>query len=92
MQGGLRAKLGYLLLKPIFKSIKKKMDYNENGGAVLLGLKKLSLNRTAVPRQNLFALQYCRQSKWRKAALWKKSRKQSLKEFDKSLIERNNRL
>ncbi|MGI6133525.1 MAG: phosphate acyltransferase PlsX [Christensenellales bacterium] len=40
MQGGLRAKLGYLLLKPIFKSIKKKMDYNENGGAVLLGLKK----------------------------------------------------
>ncbi len=41
MQGGLRAKLGYLLLKPIFKSIKKKMDYNENGGAVLLGLKKI---------------------------------------------------
>lgn len=41
MQGGLRAKLGYLLLKPVFKSIKKKMDYNDKGGAVLLGLKKI---------------------------------------------------
>lgn len=41
MAGGLRAKLGYLLLKPVFKNIKKKMDYNEKGGAVLLGLKKI---------------------------------------------------
>lgn len=41
MNGGLRAKLGYLLLKPVFKGIKKKMDYNDNGGAVLLGLKKI---------------------------------------------------
>lgn len=39
--GGLRAKLGYLLLKPVFKGVKKKMDYNDNGGAVLLGLEKI---------------------------------------------------
>lgn len=39
--GGLRAKIGYLLLKPVFKSVKRKMDYNDNGGAVLLGLQKI---------------------------------------------------
>jgi glycerol-3-phosphate acyltransferase PlsX len=41
MNGGLRAKLGYLLLKPVFKGIKKTMDYNNKGGAVLLGLEKV---------------------------------------------------
>ena len=41
MGGGLRAKIGYLLLKPVFKDIKHKMDYNDNGGAVLLGLEKI---------------------------------------------------
>ena len=41
MNGGLRAKLGYLLLKPVFKKIKHTMDYNDNGGAVLLGLNKI---------------------------------------------------
>ena len=41
MQGGLRAKIGYLLLKPVFKQIKNKMDYNDNGGAILLGLEKV---------------------------------------------------
>ena len=39
--GGLRAKLGYLMLKPVFKQVKHKMDYNDNGGAVLLGLEKI---------------------------------------------------
>ena len=39
--GGLRAKIGYLFLKPVFKQIKLKMDYNDNGGAVLLGLEKI---------------------------------------------------
>ncbi len=39
--GGLRAKIGYLLLKPVLKGIKKKLDYNDNGGAVLLGLTKI---------------------------------------------------
>jgi glycerol-3-phosphate acyltransferase PlsX len=41
MNGGLRAKIGYLLLKPVLKSIKKTLDYNDNGGAVLLGLEKV---------------------------------------------------
>lgn len=41
LNGKLRAKIGYLLLKPVFKEIKKVMDYNDNGGAVLLGLKKI---------------------------------------------------
>ncbi len=41
MAGGLRAKLGYLLLKPALKKVKKTMDYNDQGGAVLLGLKKI---------------------------------------------------
>lgn len=35
-----RAKLGALLLKPVFKDLKHKMDYNEHGGAAFLGLKK----------------------------------------------------
>ena len=41
MAGGLRAKIGYLLLKPVFKNVKHKLDYNDNGGAVLLGLEKI---------------------------------------------------
>jgi len=39
--GGLRAKFGYLLLKPVLKDLKHKLDYNDNGGAVLLGLQKI---------------------------------------------------
>lgn len=40
MAGGLRAKLGYLLLKPVFKNLKKTMDFNEGGGAAMLGIAK----------------------------------------------------
>ncbi|MDR2266593.1 MAG: phosphate acyltransferase PlsX [Christensenellaceae bacterium] len=40
LASGLRAKIGYLLLKPVFKKIAKTMDYNNNGGALLLGLQK----------------------------------------------------
>lgn len=39
MNGGLRAKLGYLFLKPVFHQIGKKMNTSTYGGAVLLGLK-----------------------------------------------------
>lgn len=39
--GGLRAKIGYLLLKPAFRRVKNVMDYNNKGGAVLLGLQKI---------------------------------------------------
>ena len=41
MKGGLRAKLGYLLLKPTFKALKKRVDYNDNGGACFLGVNKV---------------------------------------------------
>ena len=36
----LRAKIGALFLKPVFKDLKRKLDYNEHGGAAFLGLKK----------------------------------------------------
>lgn len=36
---GLRGLLGALLLKPAFKSLKHKLDFQENGGAVVLGVK-----------------------------------------------------
>lgn len=39
MNGGLRAKLGYLLLHPVFHNIGHTMDPSVYGGAVLLGLK-----------------------------------------------------
>lgn len=39
--GGLRAKLGGLLLKPVFKNVKKRMDYNAHGGACFLGVNKV---------------------------------------------------
>ncbi|MDR0751410.1 MAG: phosphate acyltransferase PlsX [Christensenellaceae bacterium] len=39
--GGLRAKIGYLFLKPVFKKIAHVMDYNNKGGAILLGLQKV---------------------------------------------------
>ena len=37
------AKLGGVLLKPVFKSIKKRIDYEEYGGAPLLGVNGVSL-------------------------------------------------
>ncbi len=40
-KGGLRAKLGALLLKPVLKGVKSKMDYNSQGGACFLGLNKV---------------------------------------------------
>jgi glycerol-3-phosphate acyltransferase PlsX len=41
--GGVRSVLGAALLKPAFKQIKKKMDYEEVGGAPLLGVRGLSV-------------------------------------------------
>lgn len=39
--GGLRAKLGYLFLKPAFKELKNNFDYSRQGGAIFLGLNKI---------------------------------------------------
>lgn len=41
MQGGLRAKLGYIMLKPVLKKVKNKMSSDDVGGAVFLGMKKV---------------------------------------------------
>ena len=37
------SKIGGLLLKPVFKKIKKRIDYEEYGGAPLLGINGVSL-------------------------------------------------
>ena len=39
IMSSLRTKIGGLLLKPVFSKFKKKFDYTEYGGAILLGLK-----------------------------------------------------
>lgn len=41
MNGGLRMKLGYVLLKPVLRVVKRKLDYNAQGGAVFLGCNKV---------------------------------------------------
>ena len=38
LDGGIIGKLGALLLKPVFKSLKVKFDYKEYGGAPFLGV------------------------------------------------------
>ncbi len=40
-EGGLRIKLGAALMKPLLKSVKKRMDYNAYGGACFLGVNKV---------------------------------------------------
>lgn len=39
--GGLRYKLGALMLKPVLRTVKHKLDYNAQGGAVFLGCNKV---------------------------------------------------
>ena len=41
LEGGLRAKLGYLLLKPSLKKLKGIMSSDAVGGGVFLGVKKI---------------------------------------------------
>ena len=40
-RGGFKAKLGALLLKPVLKDVKTRMDYNSQGGACFLGVNKV---------------------------------------------------
>lgn len=40
-RGGLKAKLGALLLRPVLKDVKTRMDYNSQGGACFLGVNKV---------------------------------------------------
>ncbi len=39
--GGLKSKIGALMLKPVFKEVQKTLDYNAQGGACFLGVKKV---------------------------------------------------
>lgn len=41
MKGGLKAKIGYLLLKKVFKNVKKTINYTEVGGSPFLGIDKI---------------------------------------------------
>ena len=41
MNGGVKAKLGYVMLKKVFKDVKHTLDYNENGGAMFIGVEKV---------------------------------------------------
>ena len=58
-------KIGYLLLKDIFKSLKKKTDYAETGGAPLLGVDGVCIichgksNGKAIRNAILLAKQVC---------------------------------
>lgn len=42
-QSSLRAKVGYLLCRPVFEHLKTKMDYAEYGGALLVGVKAVTI-------------------------------------------------
>ena len=55
MSGGARAKLGYLLLKPVLRKVKNKMSSDEVGGAVFLGLKKVLLKAHGSSNATAFA-------------------------------------
>ena len=44
LSSGFTAKIGALLLKPVFKDIKKKFDYKEYGGAPFLGVDGICIN------------------------------------------------
>ena len=60
----LKTKIGGALLKPALKEIKKKLDYNEKGGALFLGVNKVvikahgSSERKAIKNAVLQAADY----------------------------------
>lgn len=41
MQGGIKAKIGFLLLKSVFKGVKKRVSADEVGGGIFLGANKI---------------------------------------------------
>lgn len=53
-EGGLKAKLGALLLKPALKEVKRKMDYNSAGGACFLGLNKVVVKAHGSSKRKAF--------------------------------------
>ncbi len=55
MNGGLRAKLGYLLLKPALRKIKRKLSSDSVGGGVFLGAKKVVVKAHGSSNEKAFA-------------------------------------
>ena len=59
--------MGGLLLKPAFKNLKTKLDYNNRGGALFLGVNKIvikahgSSKRTAIKSAVLQAVSYAKE-------------------------------
>lgn len=49
--GGIKSKLGAVLLKGVFKNVKKKMDYNAHGGACFLGVSKVVIKSHGSSKQ-----------------------------------------
>lgn len=58
----LRTKLGFLLSRPVFEDLKSKMDYEEYGGALLLGVKAVTIigHGRSQPRAVMNALRLAR--------------------------------
>jgi glycerol-3-phosphate acyltransferase PlsX len=54
IMGSMRSKLGGLLLKPVFNSFKRKFDYTEYGGAILLGLNSPVIKAHGSSNSNAF--------------------------------------
>lgn len=67
INSSLRGKIGGMMLKPSFKSLKGKLDYNNKGGALFLGVNKIvikahgSSKRTAVKSAVLQAIRYAKE-------------------------------
>ncbi len=49
---GLKAKVGALMLKDVFATVKAKMDYNAHGGACFLGVKKVVVKSHGASKRN----------------------------------------
>ncbi len=43
MKGKMRGKIGFMMLKPVFDKLRAQLDYEEYGGAPLLGIKGVSI-------------------------------------------------
>lgn len=52
--GGLKSKLGALMLKPVFKDVQKKLDFNAQGGACFLGVKKVVVKAHGASKRGAF--------------------------------------
>jgi glycerol-3-phosphate acyltransferase PlsX len=50
--GGLKAKIGYLLLKDSLRNVKNTMDYSRVGGAPFLGLEKIVIKAHGSSKSN----------------------------------------